>query len=379
LPSNFAAVLKASGISKEETLESPDDVIDVLKFLNDDKLNDNNAIPRNRDSVAKRMDGAIQVQEMDYKGKYAHLKKLGSGASGEVYSATEKEGDGRQVALKLVKIDNIETFEEIKNEIGLQSLTKHANVVELYAAYSDSQESTICIALELMTGGQLTDFCTPSVPMQEKCCAYVCKRMLQGLAFMHKNYRIHRDIKSDNVLVDLTGQIKLADFGFAISLTEETNKRTSIVGTPYWMAPELIKGNPYDFKVDIWSLGITLVEMAEGEPPFLRDKGGYGKILLKILKRPSYKLKDGSWSPTMVHFLSRCLDKDSERRSSAEQLLAHPFLKMECTPEEFVRECVNPTIARKQRKKNLTQAAMKASGTTGNAKPPPPPPPGGKA
>lgn len=102
-------------------------------------------------------------------------------------------------------------------------------------------------------------------------CRYVCKQMLMGLAYLHRQHRLHRDIKSDNILVDFSGAVKIADFGFAVGLTEEQDKRRSVVGTPYWMAPELIRGLEYDAKVDVWSMAITAIEMAEGEPPYLHE------------------------------------------------------------------------------------------------------------
>ena len=136
---------------------------------------------------------------------------------------------------------------ELINEIGLQSLSKHPNIVEFIEAFQGPDE--ICIVLELMVGGSLTDCCDTKRPMSEPMIAYVCQCMLMALAFMHREYRLHRDIKSDNVLINYDGEVKVADFGFAINLTSEQLKRTSVVGTPYWMAPELIRGQEYDSKV----------------------------------------------------------------------------------------------------------------------------------
>ena len=148
-------------------------------------------------------------------------------------------------------------------------------------------------------------------------------------------------------VVNFDGDVKLADFGFAINLTEEESKRTSVVGTPYWMAPELIRGQKYDSKVDIWSLGITLIEMAEGEPPLLKEPPL--RALLMITINPPAKLKSAMWSPTIVHFLSLCLEVNPERRSTAERLLMHPFIKMASTKEEFA-EFVGTKIKRKVKK-----------------------------
>ncbi len=289
-------------------------------------------MPSNRKSMARRTKNAIQLKEEDYKQRYSHLKKLGSGASGVVYSAKEKS-TGRQVALKIASTSEENVMNELINEIALQSLSKHPNIVECIEAFKNSEDQTVCIALELMIGGSLTDLVNPQFPMIETHIAYVCKSMLMGLAFLHRQYRLHRDIKSDNVLVNFDGEVKLADFGFAINLTSEESKRTSVVGTPYWMAPELIRGQKYDSKVDIWSLGITLIEMAEGEPPLLKEPAL--RALLMITINPPAKLKSNLWSPAMVHFLSRCLEPMPDRRSTAEQLLMHPFIKTACSQVEF--------------------------------------------
>ena len=125
--------------------------------------------------------------------------------------------------------------------------------------------------MELMDQGCLTAILGPGIDIPEQYIAYVCKNVLSALSYLHRNNRLHRDIKSDNVLLYSKGEIKLADFGFAVGLTQEEDKRKSVVGTPFWMAPELIRGSAYDGKVDIWSLGITALEMADGEPPYYRE------------------------------------------------------------------------------------------------------------
>ena len=125
--------------------------------------------------------------------------------------------------------------------------------------------------MELMDAGCLTEILGPDIDFPETHIAYVCKNILQALSYLHRNNKLHRDIKSDNVLMNTKGEIKLADFGFAVGLTQEENRRKSVVGTPFWMAPELIRGSAYDGSVDIWSLGITALEMADGEPPHYHD------------------------------------------------------------------------------------------------------------
>ena len=125
--------------------------------------------------------------------------------------------------------------------------------------------------MELMDAGCLTEILGHDIDFKEKYIAYVCVNILQALSYLHRNNKLHRDIKSDNVLINSKGEIKLGDFGFAIGLTKEHDRRKSVVGTPFWMAPELIRGAEYNGSVDIWSLGITCLEMADGEPPYYRE------------------------------------------------------------------------------------------------------------
>ncbi len=242
-------VLKASGITKEDTDRNPQAVLDVLTFHMEGPA------PRlpSRMSVARHINKDKLLKQESYKNHYGGLKKLGQGASGVVYSATDRK-TGRKVALKIAPINEMN---ELVNEIGLQNLSRHPNIVEFIDAFQGPEE--ICIVMELMLGGSLTDCCDVKRPMSEPMIAYVCKCMLMALAFMHREYRLHRDIKSDNVLINYEGEVKVADFGFAINLTAEHSKRSSVVGTPYWMAPELIRGLEYDSKVRGLLIFVTLV------------------------------------------------------------------------------------------------------------------------
>lgn len=154
---------------------------------------------------------------------------------------------------------------------------------------------------------------------------YVCKCVLKGLAYMHRSHRLHRDIKSDNIMVDFNGAVKIADFGFAIGLTEEEDKRRSVVGTPYWMAPELIRGLEYDSRVDVWSLGITALEMADGEPPWLHEPPLRALLLITTEGMPGVK-HPSRWSSAFKHFLQCCMHVQAAKRATAEQLLMVRFV-----------------------------------------------------
>lgn len=175
-----------------------------------------------------------------------------------------------------------------------------------------------------MDGGAMVDFVyyyLRKVP--ENVIAYILKNMLEGLESLHSRRQLHRDLKSDNVLMSLQGEVKIADFGFAIQLTKEILSRKSLVGTPAWMAPELIKKEPYDESVDIWSLGMVAIELVEGEPPFLRMK--HHLAMQCIVNRDPPKLTKGS--SDLIHFVDCCLRKNPSERKSSKELLQHPFIQ----------------------------------------------------
>lgn len=202
--------------------------------------------------------------------------------------------------------------------------------------------------LEYIHGGTLTEVLGPTIPIPEPAIAYVCKQMCMGLAYLHRQHRLHRDIKSDNVLVDFNGAVKIADFGFAAGLTEEQDKRKSVVGTPYWMAPELIRGLEYDAKVDVWSMGITAIEMADGEPPYLHEPPLRALLLITTQGTPT--LRDPErWSQKLRHFLKCALQVDPAKRASAEQLLLHPFIQTACTQAEFSKFATHILVSRGKR------------------------------
>ena len=148
-------------------------------------------------------------------------------------------------------------------------------------------------------------------------------------------HRIHRDIKSDNILLGMDGSVKVADFGYAAQLTQKQQKRNTVVGTPYWMAPELIRGYDYGTKVDVWSLGVMMIEMAEREPPYMDLPPLRALFLITTKEFPGLKEPE-KWSSDFADFVGKCLKKEIKDRPEAADLLNHPFLKKSCAPEDFV-------------------------------------------
>ncbi|KAG5975895.1 hypothetical protein E4U58_006887 [Claviceps cyperi] len=253
---------------------------------------------------------------------FRSFTKIGQGASGGVFTGYER-GTNRLVAIKQMNLEQQPKKDLIINEILVMKDSSHPNIVNFIDSYLCAGE--LWVVMEFMEGGSLTDVVTVNV-MTEGQIATVCRETLKGLQHLHSKGVIHRDIKSDNILLSSDGHIKLTDFGFCATINEAQNKRTTMVGTPYWMAPEVVTRKEYGRKVDIWSLGIMAIEMIEGEPPYLTESPLRALWLIATTGTPRIR-SEKHLSHVFRDFLYFALKVDPEKRASAHDLLRHELMK----------------------------------------------------
>ncbi|XP_072280336.1 STE20-like serine/threonine-protein kinase [Pyxicephalus adspersus] len=258
------------------------------------------------------------------------IGELGDGAFGKVYKAQNKE-TGILAAAKVIDTKTEDELEDYMVEIEILASCDHPHIVKLLDAFY--YENNLWILIEFCAGGAVDAVMLElERALTEPQIRVVCKQTLEALVYLHEAKIIHRDLKAGNILLTLDGDVKLADFGVSAKNTKTLQRRDSFIGTPYWMAPEVVmcetsKDKPYDFKADVWSLGVTLIEMAQIEPP--HHELNPMRVLLKIAKsEPPTLAQPSRWSRDFNDFLKKCLDKNVDNRWTTAQLLQHPFVSV---------------------------------------------------
>ncbi|XP_072088704.1 serine/threonine-protein kinase 1 isoform X6 [Arachis hypogaea] len=257
--------------------------------------------------------------------KYELLNELGKGSYGAVYKARDLR-TSEMVAIKVISLsEGEEGYEEIRGEIEMLQQCNHPNVVRYLGSYQG--EEYLWIVMEYCGGGSVADLMSVTdEALDEGQIAYICREALKGLEYLHSIFKVHRDIKGGNILLTEQGDVKLGDFGVAAQLTRTMSKRNTFIGTPHWMAPEVIQESRYDGKVDVWALGVSAIEMAEGVPP--RSSVHPMRVLFMISIEPAPMLEDKEkWSLYFHDFVAKCLTKEPRLRPTASEMLKHKFFE----------------------------------------------------
>ncbi|XP_068130058.1 misshapen-like kinase 1 isoform X7 [Hyperolius riggenbachi] len=321
------------------------------------------------DPPARSLDDIDLSALRDPAGIFELVEVVGNGTYGQVYKGRHVK-TGQLAAIKVMDVTEDEE-EEIKQEINmLKKYSHHRNIATYYGAFikksPPGNDDQLWLVMEFCGAGSVTDLVknTKGNALKEDCIAYICREILRGLSHLHAHKVIHRDIKGQNVLLTENAEVKLVDFGVSAQLDRTVGRRNTFIGTPYWMAPEVIAcdENPdatYDYRSDIWSLGITAIEMAEGAPP-LCDMHPMRALFL-IPRNPPPKLKSKKWSKKFIEFIDTCLIKNYLNRPPTEQLLKYPFIRDQPT-ERQVRIQLKDHIDR-SRKKRADETEYEYSGS----------------
>ncbi|XP_043363483.1 serine/threonine-protein kinase 3 isoform X3 [Dermochelys coriacea] len=280
------------------------------------------------------------------------LEKLGEGSYGSVFKAIHKES-GQVVAIKQVPVES--DLQEIIKEISIMQQCDSPYVVKYYGSYFKNTD--LWIVMEYCGAGSVSDIIRlRNKTLTEDEIATILKSTLKGLEYLHFMRKIHRDIKAGNILLNTEGHAKLADFGVAGQLTDTMAKRNTVIGTPFWMAPEVIQEIGYNCVADIWSLGITSIEMAEGKPPYADIHPMRAIFMIPTNPPPTFR-KPELWSDEFTDFVKKCLVKNPEQRATATQLLQHTFIK-NAKPVSILRDLITEAMEIKAKRHEEQQREL---------------------
>ncbi|KAI8088661.1 kinase-like domain-containing protein [Halteromyces radiatus] len=312
--SNKAITAISSSVSPQPALQSSTPVPTTSKQASPSKRQEQRISTMSNAQIMERLRSVVSNGDPSL--LYRRNKRIGQGASGSVYLGTHMTTNTK-IAIKQMELNKQSRLDLIVNEIMVMQESRHGNIVNFLDSFL--VRGDLWVIMEFMEGGALTDVIENNT-MTEQQIATVCIETTKGLHHLHSQNIIHRDIKSDNVLLNFQGQVKISDFGYCAKLTDQKNKRATMVGTPYWMAPEVVKQKEYGSKVDIWSLGIMAIEMIENEPPYLDEEPLKALYLIATNGTPSLKHPE-RLSRELKSFLAVCLCVDVKSRATAAELL----------------------------------------------------------
>eukprot|EP01107_Rhizomastix_libera_P012711 TRINITY_DN3269_c0_g1_i2.p1 TRINITY_DN3269_c0_g1~~TRINITY_DN3269_c0_g1_i2.p1 ORF type:complete len:382 (-),score=92.48 TRINITY_DN3269_c0_g1_i2:131-1276(-) len=286
--------------------------------------------------MTNTLTGTIANFGTEPQNSFQFLNKIGEGSFGTVWRA-EFIKTGKIYAIKKVAISEVK--EELINEVEIMRHLSHQNIVKFYGSWK--QKKFLHLVMEYCEAKSVGEIMQRiGSPLKERQIAVICNHALRGLKYLHSKRCLHRDIKCGNILLDSNGVAKLCDFGVSGRMTETQKRRHTMIGTPFWMAPEVIQDEGYNEKADLWSLGITAIEMAEGQPPHFEQNPMRVVFMIPVWDPPTLS-EPSLWSPQFNSFLSACLIKSPEKRSSAAELQSNAFVEGKGENTEILKELVS--------------------------------------